>query len=88
MKTIKDSVFNDCGTVKVEQDHIEVASVYVSREGIRGLTIEEQVTQLRQRLAAADLAEKGAVERYQRAERHAASLLLKLKKLRKRGSKK
>lgn len=53
-KTIRDSVFNECGPVEVKEDHIEVASVYVGNDGIRGLTIEEQVAQLRRRLEVSE----------------------------------
>ena len=82
-KTIRDSVFVEA-PVNVQDDHIEVASVRVDTHGIRGLTIEEQVAQLRQRC---ERAEAGADWRQQQIDhyrRHITALELKVKSLRKK----
>lgn len=87
-KTIRDSVFDSTGATgplcTAHEDHIEVASIRVDRNGARGLTIEEQVAQLRDRLKRAEQSSESLEASVRDMMRANTKLEQKIKAMRKR----
>ena len=85
-KSIRDCVVNAAGAnaplVNVKEEHLEVAGLFVSKDGLRSMSIEEQVAQLRDRVERAEAEAEAARERSRRLHADLMRTIGKLKRLR------